>query len=1318
MIRSNSEFPTVRSEGGLLPADLLRRVGEPDAKLPGVRAEDYGLPRRDRLGEVIAPAWSRLRRHWADFRAAAERLDPARAGTGLTNEQWTLPLLRELGFGTLPAGAGPRIEGRAWPIARFLGPAPVHLVGCNASLDRRAAGVRGAAGGNPHGLVQEFLNRSGKHLWAVVSNGLRLRILRDNASLSRQSFLEFDLEAMFEGEVYPDFVLLWLVAHATRFAPRDEARPESCLLEAWTREAREQGARALGDLRGGVERALRALGQGFAGHPKNDALRRALREGRLPLADLHGQLLRAVYRLIFLFVAEDRELEGLPLLHPPDRSEAAAAARALYAEHYGTGRLRRLAARVKGTRHGDLWRQFGVVTRALAGGAGTAAARRALALPALGGFLWSPDSTAALNGAELANADFLDALRHLAFFRQGRRQVLRAVDYRDLGAEELGGVYESLLALTPQIGGGGARFDFAEFSGNARKTTGAYYTPDSLVQCLLDSALDPVVAGAIRGKSGKAAEKAILDLKICDPAVGSGHFLIGAARRLARRLARVRAEAEGESEPSPLLHRRALRDVIGHCLYGVDINPMAAELCRVGLWLEALVPGKPLTFLDRRIRVGDSLLGVLNPDIMDAGIPPGAYRALTGDDKASCRDLKKRNEPPDRAIQTGLFEDDGFGAVDVALAASSLDAMPEDTVPDIERKQAAWEETRADEDLQRVTARADLFVAAFLAEKTQATASVVPITEDIDRLGKLVRGRPGVETFATRIRRRRRFFHWPVEFPDVMIKGGFDVVLGNPPWERIKLQEQEFFAARAPEIATAPNKAARERLIRALAAPGAPQEDKALYRSFQSAKHSAEGAAQFIRTSGRFPLTATGDTNTYALFAEAFLQLLAPAGRAGIIVQSGIATDLATSGFFRDISRSGRLASLYDFENRERLFPGIHSSMKFCLMTLGPRGAESADFAFFSTNVDHLQDRRRHFDLSPTEIRAINPNTRTMPVFRSQADAELTKKIYDRIPVLVDNSKGAAGNPWDVRFLRMFDMANDSKLFRTTVQLSQGAGGRDGMTWFAHDGTAYIPLYEAKMIHQFDHRWASYDGGAKTSNDVTDTEKADPTYEPYPRYWVREDEMSRRLDKANWDRGWLFGWRDVTNATNERSMITTIFPRAAVNHKLPLILPGCKPVLTLALCANLISLPFDYTARQKIGGTSLTYFYIQQFPVIPPATYDAKTLIFIVPRVLELIYTSNAMKSFALDMGYKGRCFVFDPQRRAVLRAELDAFFARLYGLTRDELRFILDPSDVFGQDYPTETFRVLKKNDIQRYGEYRTAKLVLQAWDRLAIGG
>ena len=292
------DFQTIRSEGGLLPPDLLRRVIDPRERLDGARPEDYGRPPDERLNEVITQSWNRLRKHWAGFRSAADLLGNTEAGTGLTNDKWSLPLLRELDFGLLPASAGPEIAGRTYAVNRFFGPVPVHLVGCGLSLDRRTAGVRGAAAVNPHGLVQEFLNRSGAHLWAIVSNGLCLRILRDNQALSRQSFLEFDLEAMFAGEAYADFVLLWLMAHATRFAPREGNRPESCWLEQWTKVADAQGTRALGDLRGGVEKALQILGEGFTSHPKNIVLRDALRTGQVRPADFHGQLLRVVYRLI------------------------------------------------------------------------------------------------------------------------------------------------------------------------------------------------------------------------------------------------------------------------------------------------------------------------------------------------------------------------------------------------------------------------------------------------------------------------------------------------------------------------------------------------------------------------------------------------------------------------------------------------------------------------------------------------------------------------------------------------------------------------------------------------------------------------------------------------------------------------------------------------------------------------------------------------------------------------------------------------------------------------------------------------------------
>ena len=368
MARRNQDFQTIRSEGGLLPLDLLRRLLDPRSGLTGSTPEDYGLQVGERLNEAITQSWNRLQKHWAEFREVAANLPVGAAGTGLTNDKWSLPLLRELGFGFLPVTAGPELDGRTFPIGRFSGPVPIHLLGCGLSLDRRAAGQRGAATANPHGLVQEFLNRSDAHLWAIVSNGLRLRVLRDSQALSRQSFLDFDLDAMFSGEVYSDFVLLWLMVHATRFVPHDGDPPRNLPAGAMDSGSRDGSEPALSGIC-----AAASSGRLPSSAPASPAIPRTSRcakpcaLGRSLLQDLHEQFLRVVYRLIFLFVAEDRTLDGRSLLHPPDDSEAARIARERYAEHYGTARLRRLAGSIKGSRHGDLWCQFRSLVAPLSG---------------------------------------------------------------------------------------------------------------------------------------------------------------------------------------------------------------------------------------------------------------------------------------------------------------------------------------------------------------------------------------------------------------------------------------------------------------------------------------------------------------------------------------------------------------------------------------------------------------------------------------------------------------------------------------------------------------------------------------------------------------------------------------------------------------------------------------------------------------------------------------------------------------------------------------------------------------------------------------
>jgi hypothetical protein len=292
-------------------------------------------------------------------------------------------------------------------------------------------------------------------------------------------------------------------------------------------------------------------------------------------------------------------------------------------------------------------------------------------------------------------------------------------------------------------------------------------------------------------------------------------------------------------------------------------------------------------------------------------------------------------------------------------------------------------------------------------------------------------------------------------------------------------------------------------------------------------------------------------------------------------------------------------------------------------------------------------------------------------------------------------------------------MAEDSHWFKSADQLATEGWAREGQVWVSDCRERYVPLYEAKMIHHYDHRWATYE--ANDSRDVSIDEKNDHEFDCAPKFWVPESEVSSRLKRQGWVKDWLFGWRKITNTTNERTLISAIFPKSAAGDSLPLSLPDCDTKFVPALCANFCSLVTDFVERRKLGGTNLTFQYLFQLPILPPSAYSEADLAFIVPHVLELTYTSHSMAPFARDLGYDGAPFAWDEDRRAQLRAELDAWYALAYGLTRDELRYVLDPKDVMGEDYPSETFRVLQKNEIAKYGEYRTQRLVLAAYDVLS---
>lgn len=1486
-------YRAIRIEGGLIPAEELTRLTLlADPKGTEQTESHYRIAKGLKLRDEIARDFKIALNLWQDFQALRQRQD-VRAHE-VTVREWLLPLLRDvLHFHDAARCAAIEKAGHQYAVghAGNGGRVPLVFAGFDEPLDAAAErfGETNPDTGktrrrSPFMLAQEALNASDASLWAIVSDGLTLRILRDNASLTRPAYIEVDLEALFNEELLADFSAFWLLAHASRFGVADSS-PSDCPWERWRAAGQQAGVTVRGKLRYQVAEALRALGTGFLSHPANGALRSALQtsEGGYDRQAFFEELLRLVYRLIFLATVEDRRDRGTGerLVFTPDATDDA---KARYLAGYSMTWLReRAVRRSQHDRHADLWQALTITFGALARG------EPALGLPALGG-LFGTDQCPRLDAAQLNNRHLVAAVFQLGWFRADGG--LSRVNYRDMGPEELGSVYESLLELVPDLQGLAspvtARLAFvgddetdASTKGNNRKLTGSYYTPDSLVQELIKSALEPVIAQTVKANPERPVE-ALLSLTVCDPACGSGHFLLSAARRLADEVAMHRAAAEREGgAPTPADYRHALRDVVSRCIYGVDKNPMAIQLAKTALWLEAYSPDRPLSFVDHHLRVGDALLGVLDPKVLENGIPDEAYTALSGDDKEVAKALKKQNKA-DLKSWRQIAGGDLLTQAGLAAQAVSVETLDDDTPEHLAAKRRAWSQAEAEAQRSTFARLADTYVAAFLSPKLADAGDTVPLSGYLWGVLSGQAPKAAVEDAAQALCRQHSVFHWWLAFPQVASKGGFSVMLGNPPWERIKLQEEEFFATRSPLVAMAKNKAERAQRIewlregvllhrvnpdleRAEGLTPPNRAEMALYASFIAARRGAEAASLYAHDSRRYPLTGVGDVNTYALFAETLLQATGSKGRAGFIVPTGIATDDSTKAYFGHIASQGRLASLFDFENSDAVFPAVHRSYKFSLLTLG--AAPRAEFVCFATQVEHLQDPRRRFTLAPDEFSLINPNTRTCPVFRSERDAELTKKLYRAAPVLireaVTDEEGtvlqAEVNPWGISFQRMLDMSNDSGLF-ADAPAPAGQAER-------------LPLYEAKMIHQFDHRWATYvdaasgtAGGVETA-DVSDSQKADPALTVRPRYWVDEREVLARIARvpsrvarawlalhaaqesgnassrdtaladlqlalAQWVAGelfhavagsapsadgwtaqqaqrhiapveqqlrarfprldvalrgeglttkkalaefpkwatqnrdarlddaelsalgealrasaladalralmdawmdrrsprWLMGWRDICRSTDERTVIASVVPRVGVGNKIPLLFPSVdvSAARSAALLGNLSAMALDFVARQKIGGTTLNYFYIKQFPVLPPSRYTEADLSFIVPRVLELAYTAHDLQAWGQELAAydprpaaeQGRPFGWSPERRALLRAELDAYYACLYGLTRDELRYILDPKDVMGEDYPSETFRVLKEGEIRAYGEYWTRRLVLEAWDKLGRAG
>ena len=584
----------------------------------------------------------------------------------------------------------------------------------------------------------------------------------------------------------------------------------------------------------------------------------------------------------------DYESFSRDLLLLPDADKQA---KDLYTDYYSTQRLRKLAQKTSGTQHCDLYQSLRLIFEKL-----DRESCSELGLPALGSFLWSQEAIGDLARCDISNRELLDCIRALAF--TVRNHSLIAVDYKNIGSEELGSIYESLLELHPEISADAGAFELKTAGGHERKTTGSYYTPTSLINCLLDSALEPVVKVAV-GRPDP--EKAILDLRICDPACGSGHFLVAAAHRIAKRLAAVRTIDE---EPSPEAMRTALRDVIGHCMHGVDINPMSVELCKISLWLEAIEPGKPLSFLDHHIKCGNSLLGT-TPALMDKGIPNNAFKPIEGDVKAVCNDFKRQNRDERRGQQVMLFDDrktypwDKLG--DLTQLAANLDDLSDDDITSLEQKRERYEQLLKSAGYEYGHLLADLWCAAFFIKKDNDLDYAITehIFRDVEKNPHNIA--PWLKARVKQLAEKYSFFHWHLEFPSVFqvpakdkdpdnehtgMSGGFDVVLGNPPWDKMTPDSKEFFSQYDEQVRFA-DRASERALVDELLQDETISSVWALHRRERFCE------VAFIKESGFYTLFAQGnlgkgDLNTYRFFLELALRIANSDGATAQIVPEGL----------------------------------------------------------------------------------------------------------------------------------------------------------------------------------------------------------------------------------------------------------------------------------------------------------------------------------------------------------------------------------------------------------------------------------------------
>jgi len=1252
---------------------------------------------------------------------------------------------------------------------------------------------KAASDGTPSSQILRYLNRADIHSaghikWGILTNGRKWRLYWQDAKSRLEDFVELDLPVILgvpdiEHDLFdapeaasPHHLKLFLLLFRRQSfgaGVEDSRGFHRRAIEA-TRNWEARVTDALSDVV--FDRVFPALVRGLVAHDpeRPDTLTEDY------LDEVRRAALVWLYRLLFLFYAEDRNL--LPV---DDRRYDDYSLRAMRDDIE-----RRIdAGSVDGEFSATQDRYdhaLKTLFRAVDGGDSS------LGLPPYNGGLFQAGEYPILDRTRLPDAlvaPVIDRLSH-----DGECHGRKRINYRDLSVQQLGSIYERLLefaAVADDAEPGGVLIRPNIF---ARKGSGSYYTPDGLVGLIVRRTLAPLIEERwqrfVDEATGLAKDRrpvhrrlsdlaaadpatAVLDLKVCDPAMGSGHFLVFVVDHLADTVLRLTEEAaahvdwsddyqspvlarvetireriveqarakgwaidEQRLDPRHIVRRMLLKRVV----YGVDKNPMAVELAKVSLWLHTFTVGAPLSFLDHHLRCGDSLYGEfvrpVEDFLRDAEVGMFINSAVQRARNAT-RFMHEIEDKTDASIaevsqSAGIFanvETETGGLLrflDFFHALRWLDRIA--TGGRLRLDDAA--RTVLEEGVGRVS---DFFGRGNgpVEEGEEDEAPALFDDGEPKQLHMLSRRertqrahQHEVRTLladARAVAERERFLHWQVAFPGVWDNwesaeptGGFDAIVGNPPWDRIKLQEVEWFAERRPEIARQPRASDRKRLVAKLKEDGDRLADL-----YEVAKNSAEAALRVARHSGYYPLLSSGDINLYSLFVERATALVKPDGMLGLLVPSGIAADMGASRFFKGVATSGRLAALFDFENRRRFFPEVDSRFKFSAFIAGgeERRFDRTDTAFFLHSVAEIDEPDRAFPLAAEDFARVNPNTGTAPIFRTRRDADITRAIYERLPVLHDRAKGEEGKVWPVRYLRMFDLTNDAHLFRTRTELEAEGFYPVEENRLRKGDERFVPLYEGKMVQAFDHRAASVVVNPANLNRPAQPvparaeQHADPNWFPDSQHWIEETAVGGVGDQV-----WAVAFKDITSSTNMRTMIAAAIPSFAAGNSLPLVVRDGEAEPTLPHCqaamlANFNALAFDYVARQKVQGNHLNWYIVEQLPVVPPEGFerrfgDRTAAEIVAEHVLRLTYTAWDMRPFARDMGWDGEPFAWDEDDRRRRRAALDALFFLLYGVEdEDDVRYILS------------TFPIVRRDDEAAFGDYRTERLILAHMNALRAG-